>query len=66
LSGDDLVRALSRVGWVKTRTKGSHMRLERDGHHITIPRHDPVRRGTLAKILDDVGMSADDLRRLLS
>jgi hypothetical protein len=39
--------------------------MERDGDHVSIPLHNPVRRGTLAAILVDVGMTADELRRLL-
>ena len=44
-------------GYAETRQTGSHLRLttQRNGeHHITIPRHDPLRVGTLAGILDDV------------
>ena len=55
--GADLVRALERAGWTQLRTKGSHVRMERDGDHVSIPLHNPVRRGTLAAILVDVGMS---------
>jgi len=57
LSGDDLARALSSLGYRVTRQTGSHMRLttEQAGqHHLTIPRHDPLRIGTLASILQDV------------
>jgi len=61
--GADLVRALERTGWTQLRTKGSHVRMEREGHHVSIPLHNPLRRGTLATILDDVGMTADELRR---
>jgi hypothetical protein len=38
---------------------------EEGEHHVTIPRHDPLRVGTLAGILDDVathfGLSRDEL-----
>jgi predicted RNA binding protein YcfA (HicA-like mRNA interferase family) len=47
------------LGYRVTRQTGSHMRLtttEGGEHHITIPRHDPLRLGTLAAILDDVAM----------
>jgi hypothetical protein len=39
--GDDLVRALTRLGYQETRQTGSHLRLTafEDGeHHVTIPR----------------------------
>jgi predicted RNA binding protein YcfA (HicA-like mRNA interferase family) len=57
LSGDDLTRALRRKGYVVVRQVGSHLRLltlERGEHRVTIPRHDPLRVGTLAGILQDV------------
>jgi predicted RNA binding protein YcfA (HicA-like mRNA interferase family) len=58
LSGDELARILAVLGYVMTRQTGSHMRLttvESGEHHITIPRHDTVRVGTVAAILADVG-----------
>lgn len=57
LSGNDLVRALGKLGYRVTRQTGSHIRLStsRGGeHHITIPRHDPLKVGTLSAILGDV------------
>jgi len=59
LSGADLAKALKILGYQVTRQTGSHMRLttiEGGEHHITIPRHDPLRVGTLAAILDDVAV----------
>ena len=58
LSGEDLARSLSALGYEVTRQTGSHMRLttkEHGEHHITIPRHDALRVGTVAAILADVG-----------
>jgi predicted RNA binding protein YcfA (HicA-like mRNA interferase family) len=57
LSGEDLAQALASLGYRVTRQTGSHMRLTTDQageHHVTIPRHDPLRLGTLASILQDV------------
>ena len=68
LSGDDLARVLTRVGYVQTRQTGSHMRLttqNRGEHHVTVPRHGTLRIGTLAGVLREVaahlGISRDDL-----
>jgi predicted RNA binding protein YcfA (HicA-like mRNA interferase family) len=74
LSGPDLIRALSKLGYVATRQSGSHVRLtttERGEHHVTIPLHDPLRIGTLAAILAAAaahqGISRDELlNRLLA
>ena len=57
LSGDDLIRALQRLGYNVTRQTGSHVRLtttQRGEHHVTIPRHSPLRVGTLAAVLADI------------
>ncbi|HLM58071.1 MAG TPA: type II toxin-antitoxin system HicA family toxin [Pyrinomonadaceae bacterium] len=68
LSGSDLAKALKELGYQVTRQSGSHLRLtttEEGEHHITIPRHDPLRVGTLAAVLDDVaahfGISREEL-----
>jgi predicted RNA binding protein YcfA (HicA-like mRNA interferase family) len=47
-----LVRRLARVGYSVTRQPGSHVRLTKPSppseHHVTVPRHDSLRIGTLA------------------
>lgn len=57
LSGDALVKALSKLGYIVDRQTGSHIRLttqEHGEHHITIPNHSPIKIGTLSAILRDV------------
>lgn len=57
LSGKRLAVLLRRIGYEVTCQTGSYMRLTttQDGeHHITIPRHDALRVGTLSAILGDV------------
>ena len=68
ISGDDLIAALARLGYQPTRQRGSHVRLTTDQngkHDVTVPRHDPLRVGTLAAILRDVAnhfaISRDEL-----
>ena len=56
LSGLELAKALSGVGYRVTRQTGSHIRLTADQpsqHHVTIPAHDPLKVGTLSGILGD-------------
>ncbi len=53
VSGDDLAKALKKLGYEVTRQTGSHLRLtttEGGQHHVTVPRHDPLRVGTLASM----------------
>ena len=57
LSGDELARALRRFGYESTRQSGSHLRLtthQGGQHHVTIPRHQALRIGTLAGVVSDV------------
>jgi predicted RNA binding protein YcfA (HicA-like mRNA interferase family) len=73
LSGADLVKHLGQLGYAVSRQTGSHIRLTSQvhgEHHVTIPKHDPLRIGTLAEILDSVaahhGLSRETLlQRLL-
>lgn len=68
LTGAELVKALSKLGYTPTRQTGSHIRLscQANGeHHITIPDHDPLKLGTLAAILSSIaahhGISREEL-----
>ncbi|MCI0556061.1 MAG: type II toxin-antitoxin system HicA family toxin [Anaerolineae bacterium] len=68
LGGEELAKLLKRHGYELTRQVGSHMRLTtRQGgeHHVTIPRHKPLRVGTLNSILKDIAehlkLSRDEL-----
>jgi len=57
LGGEELARLLRRYGYEITRQTGSHLRLTtivKGEHHITIPRHKPLKVGTLSNILKDV------------
>jgi predicted RNA binding protein YcfA (HicA-like mRNA interferase family) len=70
MSGRDLAKALKILGYETTRQTSSHMRLttqEQGQYHLTIPKHDPLRIGTLAAILADIAdhfhMTREELAR---
>lgn len=57
LGGAEFAHLLEKVGYRITRQTGSHLRLTRVGrppHHVTIPRHKPLRVGTLNNILNEI------------
>ena len=58
MGGEDLAALLGRYGYKITRQTGSHIRLTSTSkgfeHHITIPRHKPLRVGTLSNIVNEV------------
>ena len=66
LSHQRIVRALERAGFV-VRRQGKHISMYSAERHVvaTIPRHDPVKRSTLARILKEIGMTVEQLRELL-
>ena len=72
LTGAQLVKALARIGYAPTRQIGSHIRLTCESpaqHHLTVPKHDPLRIGTLAGILGEVAVARqitrDELMEIL-
>jgi len=57
ITGNDLAKALRKLGYTVTRQTGSHIRLSTIAdvaHHITVPAHTPLKVGTLAAILSDI------------
>ncbi len=58
VGGDDLITGLVRFGYEPTRQTGSHVRLTRETRegqqHVTVPRHKPLRVGTLNSVLTQV------------
>jgi predicted RNA binding protein YcfA (HicA-like mRNA interferase family) len=68
LSGQDLVKALARLGYEQTRQTGSHIRVTtqfRGEHHVTVPDRRTLPLGTLKSIVRDVARhferSSDDV-----
>jgi predicted RNA binding protein YcfA (HicA-like mRNA interferase family) len=64
---------LAAYGYTVTRQAGSHLRLTTQfggEHHITIPKHQQLRIGTLAQIIGEVaehcGIEREELIRRLS
>lgn len=73
VSGKDLLRVLTKLGYQLIRQKGSHARLRcitpAGEHTITVPMHDEIAPGTLSDVLSKVslwkGLPKDELIRLL-
>jgi predicted RNA binding protein YcfA (HicA-like mRNA interferase family) len=67
VSGARLKRALERAGFLEVGTRGSHCKLRHPERRRTVivPLHARVRPGTLSSILQQAGISLDELRDLL-
>jgi len=69
IGGEELCQLLETYGYKIIRQTGSHIRLtsaiKGEEHHITIPRHCPIKIGTLNQIISTVaiylGMDKKDL-----
>jgi predicted RNA binding protein YcfA (HicA-like mRNA interferase family) len=61
LSGRDVVRGLNRLGFEQVSQSGSHIKLRRRTATVIIPNHREIRRGTLGSILQQAGITIDDL-----
>ena len=58
IRGEHLAKLLGKYGYEITRQTGSHLRLTRsteEEHHITIPKHQNLKIGTLNSIIRNVG-----------
>ena len=66
LSHQRVVRALGRAGFVVIR-QGKHISMYSEERKVVaiIPRHNPVKRTTLARILKDIDMDLEEFRELL-
>lgn len=60
VSGAEAIRALGRLGFVIARQRGSHVVLRRGNQGCVVPAHDELKIGTLAGVLKQAGVAADD------
>jgi len=69
LSGDALIRALGKFGYVAVRQKGSHVRLRHSTDQqrlpVTVPLHAEIAFGTLRRILRDARVTVEELLSVL-
>ena len=67
LSGLEVIKRLKRNGFIATRQKGSHVRLERsiEGETIklTVPLHDEMKKGTLLLIIKDAKLTVEEFEK---
>jgi predicted RNA binding protein YcfA (HicA-like mRNA interferase family) len=66
VSAQNLIEALERIGYEKTRQRGSHIRLLHASlPPISVPNHKEIRVGLLAKILRDANLDVEQLIQLI-
>ena len=65
LSGQRVVNALKRLGFIEERQEGSHIRLARGSRRVTVPAHRALAAKTLQSILRQAQISVEELRAVL-
>ena len=61
IAGKDCCKALTRLGFVEVRQRGSHVVMRRGDSGCVVPLHKELKTGTLSGILKQAGISAEDL-----
>lgn len=66
LSHQRIIRALEKAGFTIIR-QGKHVSMYSDERRVmaVIPRHNPVKRSTLARILKEIDLSVEEFQDLL-
>jgi len=70
LSGKEMVKVLSKIGFQHLRTRGSHAILSKEDKEkgkitIPVPLHPELAKGTLKSIINQGGLKLDDLLNLI-
>jgi len=68
VSGRQLVKALSRIGYLQDHQKGSHIILRKDFppyRRLTVPDHKEIAKGTLRSILREAGLTLEEFLEIL-
>lgn len=69
LSARDVIKALSKVGFIQAAQKGSHIKLKRKEEDRTwiviVPNFNEIPRGTLRSIIRQSGLDQEEFLKLL-
>ena len=65
VSGAKVVRALQRMGFTVVRQRGSHIVMRRGASGCVVPNHQELKTGTLAGVLKQAGVSAEEFLQQL-
>ena len=68
ISGFEVIRRLHKAGFIATRQKGSHVRLEKrtldEMIKLTVPLHQEMKKGTLGRIIKDAKLTLEEFENL--
>ena len=69
MSGRDVIKALTKVGFREVRQKGSHIILVKESKEekrgVVVPNHKEIDKGTLLEIIRQSGLKKEDFLKLI-
>ncbi len=69
LSGHDVIKILTKIGFVQKRQKGSHIILVKEFKEgrkgVVVPNHKEIDKGTLLEIIRQAGLKKEEFLKLL-
>ncbi len=67
ISGKDFIKVLKKIGFREEHQTGSHIILRRpeDALSVSVPNHSELDKGTLNSLMKSVGLSRENLMKLL-
>lgn len=67
ISGIEIIKRLKKSGFIATRQKGFHVRLEKSTIDatikLTVPLHSELKKGTLNRIIKDAGLTLEEFEK---
>ena len=65
--GKEAVKTFEKDGWFLARYIDDHFILKKQGERflLSVPDHNPLKKGTLRRLIRDAGLSVDDFIKLL-
>jgi predicted RNA binding protein YcfA (HicA-like mRNA interferase family) len=65
VSGKETIKVLVKLGFEVRRGKGDHVVLKKGFRVFVVPLHNPLKKGTLRKILKQAGISVEEFNTML-
>ncbi len=65
VSGKDTIKVLVKLGFEVRKGKGDHVVLKKGFRVFAVPLHNPLKKGTLRKILKQAGISVEEFNEML-
>ncbi len=65
VSSDEVIKALSKIGFTVSSQKGSHVKLRKGSLSLIVPMHSELGKGILGKIIKQSGLNVEEFIELL-